>query len=330
MSCGGQWREGKQSAILSSQAEPPLIWFAGSSYTGKPVVAGVEDRGNSLASAVNLLKVNATPNAGGDVTSPGQWTSLHVDRRTGRVAWNPVGPDGLEYSRGMFYAGNKQCVFRFKPGGGPKKREYVSFANGEETEAFAFAPTGAHTLLTQNGKPVIGLRMYHAQGSHLHQGPFCVAPNGDIYVGVTYSKETDAELQKAGLPRYRQGKVSVCAPALRVYAPDGKLKTPCALPGLMELEGLRVGRSGAVYVVQPWKPMGRKLPDGLAAGSSYDDSRWGSLIKFAGNFEKFPVGRIEGAWEAAPAGPTHEGAGMKVKLTGALWTYGGVSPHSAK
>jgi hypothetical protein len=227
----------------------------------------------------------------------------------------------------MYYKENKQCLFRFSQGN-PSGRTYVDFENGEP--AFAFAPTGACQMLTQDGKPVIGPRMYHAQGSHLHQGPFCVAPNGDIYMGVTYSKEIDKELEKAGLPRLTSKLGAVSAPALRVYAPDGTLKSPNALPGLAELEGLRVGRSGAVYVVQPWKPAGQKIPEGLAGGASYEDSRWGSLIKFAGDFEKFPVGRVVGAWEAAPANPTHHGAGMRVKLENALWTYGGVSPHSAK
>jgi hypothetical protein len=327
---GGQWREHRQSALLSGLSDPAVVWFAGSAYEGRPFVVGIEDKGASLAIAVDLLKANEVAGAGGDVTSPGMWRGLYVDRRNDNLYWDtPIGPDGLLYSRGMCYENDKHCVFKFKAGGANKK-EYVSFANGEE--AFAMNPLGGYAPLTQDGKPVIGLRMYHARGSHLHQGSgICVAPNGDIYVGVTYSKQTDAELEKAGLPRLGAKHLgAVCAPALRVYGPDGKLKTPNALPGLAELEGLHVGRSGAVYVVQPWHALGQKTPEGLAAGSTYDDSRWGSLIKFAGNFEKFPVGRIEGAWEPTPAGPTHEGAGMKVKIDGALWTYAGVSPHSAK
>jgi hypothetical protein len=105
---------------------------------------------------------------------------------------------------------------------------------------------------------------------------------------------------------------------------------PLAVGKDSDLYAASCGLSGAVYVVQPWKPSGQKLPDGLAAGGSYEDSRWASLIKFPGNFEKFPVGRIEGAWEPSPANSTHEGDGMKIKADGALWTYGGVSPHSAK
>ncbi|MCX7803779.1 MAG: hypothetical protein N3A38_01185 [Planctomycetota bacterium] len=323
---GGQWREGKQSALLAEAADPPIVWFAGYAYHGQPFLVGIEDKGANFAIVTDLLKANDLPNGGGDVTGPGAGASLHINRLTGELAWLPIGPDGLTYSRGMCYANNKHCVFRFRTGS-DGKRLYVSFPHGEE--CFAFDPVGGYHPLLQDGKPVIGPRMYHAQGSHLHQGPFCVAPNGDIYIGVTYSKESDAEMEKAGLPRHQGGKPSVCAPVLRVYGPDGKLKFPNALPGLMEIEGLRVGRGGAVYVVQPWRPIGRKVPEGLAAGSTYEDSRWGSLIKFKGDFKTFPIGRIEGAWEPPPAETTHEGAGMKVRITGALWTYDGVSPHSA-
>src|SRR5204863_5302728 len=34
VSCGGEWREGKQSAMLSSQSDPPRLWFSGASYKG--------------------------------------------------------------------------------------------------------------------------------------------------------------------------------------------------------------------------------------------------------------------------------------------------------
>lgn len=329
---GGQWREGKQSAILSSESDPPLIWFAGSSYTGKAVVIGIEDRGNTLVRTTDLLAVNETP-AGGDITSPGMWTSLHADRRAGTFSWDPVEPSGNVLQRSMFWGGqpagmpdNKMWVLRYDP----KAKKYVSFEHGEP----AGAPVGAtqgYAPLLQDGQPVLGIAMYYSRGSHHHQGPFCAAPNGDIYVGATYAKQTDEEMEKAGLPRLQPKALgNVCAPVLRVYEPSGKLKHPNALPGLAELEGVRVGRSGAVYVVQPWKPLGQKLPEGLADGGSYEDSRWGSLIKFPGDFKTFPVGRIIGAWEPVPQNPTHEGAGMRVRVEGALWTYGGVSPHSAK
>src|SRR5262249_4643512 len=36
ISCGGEWREGKQGAILSSLADPPFLWFAGMSFRGAP------------------------------------------------------------------------------------------------------------------------------------------------------------------------------------------------------------------------------------------------------------------------------------------------------
>ena len=330
VSCGGEWREGKQSAMLSSESDPPRVWFSGASYRGKPVAVGIEDRGESLKVAADLQNGSDVADIGGDLTSPGQWKSLHVDRRDGTVVWDtPIGPHGRRYARTQYFAApkdmpqNKMWVVRFDP----EKQEYVPFAEGDQ--AGMPGPMDGYRPWFDKGKPVIGIPMFYAKGSHLHNGPFCVAPNGDIYVGVTYSEQTDAELEKAGSVRLQPKRLNpVSAPVLRVYGPDGKLKSPSALPGLAELEGLRVGRSGAVYVVQPWKPIGQKLPDGLAEGSTYEPSRWGSLIKFGGNFKRFPVGRVEGAWEAPPAKPTHESPEFKVKLEGALWTYGGVSPHS--
>jgi hypothetical protein len=281
-----------------------------------------------------MVKANPAPKMGGDVTSPGMWTTLHVDRRDGSLAWDPVGPDGCRYLRAQFFVSkdenvpsNKTWVVRHDP----KKKEYVPFTFGDQS--CVPDSLGQYRPWVDNGKPVIGIPMYLAKGSHLHQGAsLCVAPNGDIYVGVTYSPQSDAELEKAGLPRLQpKGLQPICASTLRVYSADGKLKTACALPGLAELEGLRVGRSGAVYVVQPWRLLNQKLPDGLAAGSNYDETRWGSLIKFAGDFKTFPLGRIRGAWEGqAPANPTHQGDKRPVKMDGALWTYGGVSPHSAQ
>ncbi len=335
ISCSGQWRDGMQSAMLGCQTDPPVVWFTGSSYQGKPVVVAIEDQGKKLAQTVDLVKTNNAVPTDKDyyLTTPGMWRSLHVDRRTGELVWDhPVGPDGLRYQRSQYYSApkgmpdNKMWVVRYDP----RTKEYVPFAQGEQ----AGVPDprgefgGSYSPWVQKGKPVIGIPMYLARGPRLHQGPFCIGPNGDIYVGATYAPQTDAELEKAGLPRLQPKRLpAFCAPVLRIYGPDGKLKTPCALPGLAELEGLRVGRSGAGYVVQPWRPMAQKLPDGLANGA-YEETRWGSLIKFAGDFKTFPVGRIEGAWEATPASPTHASKEYKVKVSGAVWTYGGVSPHS--
>ncbi len=327
-----QWREGKQSALLAEAADPPMVWFAGYAYQGHPFLVGIEDKGANFAVAVDLLKANELPKRGGDVTSPGMWTSMHADRVADDILWDPVDPLGRIYKRAAFWESkqkdlpqNKMWVVRQDP----KLKKWIDFEFGEPSCAPGSFLSGYSPLL-QDGKPVLGISMFYARGSHHHQGPFCVAPNGDVYVSGTYAKQFDEELEKAGLPRLQSGRLgAVAAPVLRVYGPDGKLKHPCILPGLAELEGLRVGRSGSVYVVQPWKPAGQKIPDGLAAGGTYDDSRWGSLIKFKGDFKTFPVGRIEGAWEPSPPEATHVGGGMKVKITGALWTYGGVSPHSA-
>jgi hypothetical protein len=330
---GGQWREGMQSALLAEQVEPPFVLFSGEAYRGTPFLRMIEDKGDKLELGMDLLKANELPDSGFDVTSPGMWTSLHVNRIEETLHTDPVDKNGYLYKRAAFWEGqpkdmpnNKMWIVRYDP----KTKKYISFEEGEPSCIPGSFLMGYSPLL-QDGKPVLGIPMYYARGSHHHQGPFCIAPNGDIYVSGTYASQFDSELEKAALPRlqpHRLGAVSV--PVLRVYDSKGKLKHPCILPGLAELEGLRVGRSGAVYVVQPWKLSGQKLPEGLAEGGSYEDSRWASLIKFAGNFEKFPVGRIEGSWEPSPSNPTHEADGMKVRIDGALWTYSGVSPHSAK
>ncbi|MDW8265955.1 MAG: hypothetical protein RMJ52_11560, partial [Gemmataceae bacterium] len=330
----GEWRDHQQAAILAAEADPPRIWFTGVSYAGKPFAVAIEDRGDRLEPTIDLVRANPTTTSAGHLTAPGSWHSLHVDRRTGDWVWDhPIGPDGLRYQRSQYYAAPKgtpyrMWIIRYDP----KTGDYVPFTHGEPAgrpdPAGRFG--GSPEPFTHRGKPVIGIAVPLANGSHLHQGPFSVAPNGDIYVSGTYSKEFDKELEAAGLPRlnFKGGLGDICAPVLRVYDRDGKLKSVCALPGLGELEGLRVGRSGAIYVVQPFRPIGQKLPEGLAEGD-YDPSRWGTLMKFPGDFRTFPVGRIEGAWEGvAPKSPTHESIEFKVKVHGALWTYGGVSPHS--
>jgi hypothetical protein len=68
----------------------------------------------------------------------------------------------------------------------------------------------------------------------------------------------------------------------------------------------------------------------LAAGGEYEESRWGSLIKFRATLEQFPAGRIVGLWEDdPPEDPTHRVHKWRVRLVGALWSYGGVAPISA-
>ncbi len=346
MKCGDMWLSRSISVMLSPLSDPPVLCFSGTPYKVSkkrpPVVSLIEDRGNSFKMTTNLIRLNKTPNASGDVTSPGMWSSLWVDRRTGRLSWVPVDRNGIRYLRGMFWERapkgilpNKMCLVKYDP----STKRYISFEVGEPAfKGYRWNSfSGPFSWVKQDGKPVIGIPLYYARGSHLHQGAsLCVAPNGDIYVGVTWSKQFAKELEKAGLPVLRTKRlVPVSAVILRVYEQSGRLKHPCVLPGLAEVEGIHVGRSGNVYIVQPWKSLGAKIPEGLAPGSRYKPSRWGALLKFKGDFKTFPVGRIVGAWEGGdPPNPTHWGGSpkvgsFKVRVEGVLWTYDGVSPHSA-
>jgi hypothetical protein len=314
------------SFALDRTSDPPALWFAAAHYSRNvlPVVIRIEDRGDRLAAAVDALKANglSAETGEGDRRLCDHKTYLQVDKKRGRlVTWDQrvLGPDGLIYLRHMLYGLNKFWVIRYDPA----TKEYVPFAYGEPIDA----REEWRLPLPTRGKAPIGIPVFYCKGAHQFQDPFCVAPNGTIYVTTYCAKEHFPELEKAGLPQ--PAHLGTHIHVLRVYEPDGKLKACCALPGLGISDGLRVGRSGTIYVVQGFKPIGQQLPHGLAAGSEYEESRWGSLVKFRGSLDRFPAGRIVGLWEDEPPdNPTHRVDRWKLRLENALWSYGGVAPLS--
>jgi len=311
---------------LDRTSDPPSLWFASGHYSREalPIVIRIEDRGDRLETAVDALEANglSAETGEGDRRLGDHKTYLQVDKKTGRlVTWDQrvLGPDGLIYLRHLLHGLNKYWVIRYNPA----TIEYVPFEHGEPVDA----REEWRLPLPIDGKPPIGIPVFYCKGAHQFQDPFCVAPNGDIYVTTYCPKEYFPELQKAGLPTPAQ--LGTHIHLLRVYQPDGKLKACCALPGLGISDGLRVGRTGSIYVVQGFKPIEQPLPRGLAEGSEYEESRWGSLVKFQGSLDRFPAGRIVGLWEnEPPENPTHRVHKWKVRLDGALWSYGGVAPLS--
>jgi hypothetical protein len=273
----------------------------------------------------DLLKVNGFQNRGDLAAwawSYNQHTSgMFIDPVNGRLIAEAVGPDGLRYSREKPYGKIEQWVVRRNAAG-----EFVSFEKGTQASGgFGGKP------MVQGGQPVLGLHMNCGQGAHSFQDPLCVAPNGDIYA-PTYAAAADVpEMEKIGVtpPKTKNGDGGHYLDNLCVFAPDGTRKCISALPGLTISHGIRVGRSGALYVATPLHPLGQALPDGLAPGSQCDGDGWGTLTKFKSQFDTFPVGRMVGMWEDKDAdNPTHSlGKGRrKVRVENAHWSYGGVGP----
>jgi hypothetical protein len=291
----------------------------------------VEDRGDSLVSTketTDLLKVNGFENRG-DLASwcwgyASHTASMSLDPATGKPIAEYVGPDGLRYSRVKPYGKTYQWIVRRNAAG-----DYSPFEKGTQAEGGEFTPFKAGPV-THNGKPVLGIYMNCAGGggtAHSFQDPLCVAPNGDIYAPTYVSPVDVPEMGKVGVAPPKN--YSHYIDNLCVFAPDGTRKCVSALPGLMISHGIRIGRSGALYVATPLHPLGQALPDGLAAGSQADGDGWGTLTKFKSGFDKFPVGRMVGMWEDQDAdNPTHSlGKGRrKVRVENAHWSYGGVGP----
>jgi hypothetical protein len=172
-----------------------------------------------------------------------------------------------------------------------------------------------------------------------------VAPNGDVYMPVGLHQSYFPRLKKMGQEVSSGGKVfhPQQANVLQVYGEDGTLKCLSALPGLGATNGIAVGRHGAVYMAIQCQPVGVKLPEGLAAGSSYSGGTWATVVKFNSRFDEYPIGCIEGRWTGQKPGtplhkwklggkPTHHhgggrgGGGRNVRIKNMLWDYPGASP----
>ena len=168
------------------------------------------------------------------------------------------------------------------------------------------------------------------------QRGIAVAPNGDVYAFSTESGATDfgIELRKAGQisDDLLSGKKRLSADTafLYVVSPDGKVKTISAIDqGITHACGLRVGRSGAVYIANPYLPGLKPKIVGLAPGEK-GFSDIGSLLKF-GSFPgpgKF-VGRVDVLPRGSSEKPTHHYGrnryAANVKVKGLQWMFAGVS-----
>ncbi|MCX7805775.1 MAG: hypothetical protein N3A38_11380 [Planctomycetota bacterium] len=196
-------------------------------------------------------------------------------------------------------------------------------------------------VLFAKDQPLIGITLNSCGGARGFQDNMVVAPNGDLYIPLGVSPKNFPSLKAAGLDVPPSELAPVDSNLLAVFAPDGKLKCLSALPGLCGLNGIGVGRQGAVYVAIRGNSANVKLPDGLPDGSSYS-SDWGAVIKFKSRFDRFPVGRIEGTWVGQePGKPWHQwkrlnGAPTHMILAGNWpvparadnmhWDYPGASP----
>jgi hypothetical protein len=184
------------------------------------------------------------------------------------------------------------------------------------------------------GAPITGVQALAHGGARTFQDIFCVAPNGDLYVPSGVLKWHIDMMEKANMPRPAK-EDGMNFIALQVLSADGRLKCVSALPGLGHNAGLRVGRTGAVYVVLQCHPDGQKVPDGIAPDGKYSPNMWGTLVKFNSRFDQFPVGTINGHWDGKkPEKPTHwhgrpggsfkgTGSGQPVAIENMLWQYGG-------
>lgn len=307
--------------VADHMSEPPAFWVSANYRPPRSdTLVRIEDRGDKLEQTVDAWTANGVSVETGENEIGLNVHQYYIssNKKTGEVAdGSAVGPDGLWYS---YARADGYYIVRFDP----KKNEYVPFANNSVQVGCSWNPKAPWV---HNGKPVTGIKLpAHIGSSHDFQSPFDVAPNGDIYAVSTFTKPFEEEITKAGF----FAKVGIYNHIVQVYGADGNLKSKIALSGLKDADGLRVGRKGAVYLVQGAQPLTQALPDGLAAGSQFHQTRWGSVIKFNSSFDKFPIGKIVGGWEGQDDKPTHKQKGTKgLHFENALWTYGGVSPVSA-
>jgi sugar lactone lactonase YvrE len=315
----------KALIAIDQSSELPAIWFAGSYSKHPETLVKIEDTGTTLVQTVDARSANGLSNETGEADSGLDSHQYYItgDKYSDQIAYaDAVGPDGLWYSRAMSMGSVAHWIVRRDP----KKDIYVPFeVDGKPVSIW----WSARDKWIHKGQPVIGIELYHhGGGPHAFQSPFDVAPNGDIYAMTTTGKKHLEDMTKMAI--FNTGKPNAFHHIVLVYASDGKLKSPAALTGLWDCDGIRVGRSGAVYLVPGAKPINQKLPDGLAEGSTFHDTRWSSLVKFNSTFDNYPIGRMIGMWEDKDAdGATHRIGGRKVKFENLLWSYDGVSPVSA-
>jgi DNA-binding beta-propeller fold protein YncE len=256
---------------------------------------------------------------------------LRIDGRAGklnkydssRVSEIDFGPDGMGYARADARACGA-CVVRFNP----DSDKIIPFENMGESMECRFLKTKATGIRI----PVFG---GHTRS---FQDGFCVAPNGDICVVVDEAQgEFWQALREIGQaknladPKKPSGRLTHLGfhnAFLQVYAPDGSCRHISALPGLKHCCGIRVSRSGKVYLAISVKPAAQAAPDGIASKSP-SMGTWGTLVCFDSEFGTFPFGRLHGTYETKTGkGPhTHVRAGKEnIWIDNVRWEYGGMAP----
>jgi DNA-binding beta-propeller fold protein YncE len=225
-----------------------------------------------------------------------------------------VGPDRMVYMRLTM---NGRWIARYDP----DKRQFVSLPNYRPVEA-SDPPGKSRGKVSFRGKPVMGFHVPSTGTGYNFVYMMGIAPNGDLYIPARPTKDYFAKIGNPGWFKKRVGFYW----QLRVYSREGKLKCLNALPGTGVTDGVRIGRTGAVYMVMSCQPAGSKVPEGIAPGSKFDKRVWGTLVKFGSSLDKYPVGKVV----VDKAKPTHYwgrlGAGRDVRMDGMLWDYGGVGP----
>ncbi|MBA4388092.1 MAG: hypothetical protein C0404_08935 [Verrucomicrobia bacterium] len=329
------------SFCLDAASEEPVLW----ARTGEGLLKLV-DRGDKIEKVKSLTgeisapwKNWAFPDPGSKgyivadrsreeiyVKDPGSCFptgTMRIDGRTGKLLAHlntnseelHIGPDGLVYVRAEEFG---RYIVRFNPADG----KCVPFAKGVE-----YTWCGQKTTAI----PVFGAAK--TGGCRTFQDGFSVASNGDIYlILVEPDGKVLEDLAKLGQGlklKGTPGQPFTGALLLQVYAPDGSLKHASALPGLIQSNGLRVDRSGRVYVSLAARKVGVKEPEGIAPGARFDH-HWGTLLKFDSAFNKFPIGRIHGTWDtpamAGGATFTRDDNREKPAPEKLLWHYAGLSP----
>ena len=311
----------------------PVIWLA----TGAHAVHRYEDRGGKLVKTSGNLCTGA-PGWGGwtadswhgeIVADPprnvlyvkdGRW--LRVVARDGKVVRRMgVGHrqrrnSDLPVISQIVPAPDGKLVMRLSNTGtfltryDPDKEKFVGFPDLSKQDKFGYRKT-----------KYPGISIPNDASSRGWADQMGVAPNGDIYIpSGSFIKSDIAALKKAGMPFPNHPKFTTphSANLLKVFSKEGKLKSLSALPGMLHTQGIRIGRRGEVYIVMPCAPLDQK-------GSG------GTLIKFDSRFDKFPIGRIRGAWDKpTDKKPTHRfhnyTANKDTHIENVLWDYQGVMP----
>jgi hypothetical protein len=348
------------SMALDWASNPSAMWvWIGGQYQSNRGLWRVEERNGKLEKTLDAVKINSPPEGWerwspyythcyiaadpwreelyvreGDQCFPSQ--AIRVDGRTGklierlelRIEQFYPGPDRLMYMR-LSDAG--QWIARYDPDG--RKFKPMTAPDAKPVLSGGYAGNFGGPV-NFRGETILGVQALAHGGSRTFQDIFGVAPNGDLYVPCGIKQVHIDLMEKAGLPHPAR-EAGLNFVALHVFSSEGQLKCVSVLPGLGHSAGLRIGRSGAVYIVLQCHPDGQKVPDGIAPAGKYPPNMWGTLVKFNSRFDQFPVGTIHGRWDGKkPEKPTHwhgspggsfhgTGTGQPVVIENVLWQYGG-------